>query len=233
MSETRFALIGNPNCGKTTLFNALTGAHQRVGNWPGVTIEKKTGTFSVGGTDAELVDLPGIYSMEQEHMGLDEKIARDYLDHEPIDVVINIIDASNLERNLVLTQQVLDKGLPTVVALNMLDVAEHQGMHIDATMLSHKLGVTVVPIIAARGTGIDSLTEELARALDLSPSRPAAPDPDGSDASERIVKRYYRAKALVNGVVEMSPVKHSMTERIDAWVLNRWLGIPFFLAMSI
>ncbi|MCB1691384.1 MAG: 50S ribosome-binding GTPase, partial [Pseudomonadales bacterium] len=110
MSGVTIALIGNPNSGKTTLFNDLTGAHQKVGNWPGVTVEKKTGTFRLGAESVEIVDLPGIYSLEQDYMGLDEKVARDFLDNDAIDVVINIVDASNLERNLVLTQQVMEKG---------------------------------------------------------------------------------------------------------------------------
>ena len=101
MADLVVALIGNPNSGKTTLFNALTGAHQKVGNWPGVTIEKKTGQFRAGDLAVELVDLPGIYSLEQDYLGPDEKIARDFLGNEPVDLVVNIVDAANLERNLV------------------------------------------------------------------------------------------------------------------------------------
>ena len=124
----KIALIGNPNCGKTTLFNILTGANQKVGNWPGVTVEKKFGHFSLVDDEIELVDLPGIYSLELEHKGVDEEIAFDFIEQEDISLIINIIDATNLERSLVLTQQLLEKSIPTVVALNMLDVAEQQGM---------------------------------------------------------------------------------------------------------
>lgn len=231
MHSVVIALIGNPNCGKTTLFNALTGAHQKVGNWPGVTIEKKTGTFQFGDMRVELVDLPGIYSIEQDYMGLDEKIARDFLDHEPIDVVINILDASNLERNLVLTQQVLDKGLHVVVALNMLDVAEQQGMRVDAARLSAKLGVPVVPIVASRGTGIEALQHLLLQAASSQSTAPRTVEEAAEPATARIVKRYHRAQQLVSGVVEVTPIEHSLTERIDRWVLNRWFGVPIFLLM--
>ncbi|MBL4573449.1 MAG: 50S ribosome-binding GTPase, partial [Gammaproteobacteria bacterium] len=103
----KIALIGNPNCGKTTLFNLLTGANQKVGNWPGVTIEKKFGHFKLEDESVELVDLPGIYSLEQGYSGIDEKIAQDYLEQGDISLIINIVDATNLERSLVLTQQLM------------------------------------------------------------------------------------------------------------------------------
>jgi ferrous iron transport protein B len=119
----KVALIGNPNCGKTTLFNLLTGARQKVGNWPGVTVEKKFGYFQLQQDRIELVDLPGIYSLEQEYQGIDEQIARDYLQQDEIHLIINIIDASNLERSLVLTQQLREMEIPVIVVLNMLDVA--------------------------------------------------------------------------------------------------------------
>ena len=157
MSLFTIALIGNPNCGKTTLFNNLTGAHQKVGNWPGVTVEKKSGTMMLGDQSVEIVDLPGIYSLEQDYLGLDEIIARDFLRQESYDLVINIIDATNLERNLVLTQQVLEASQNVVVALNMVDVAHQNDVEIDVVALSKKLGVMVVPIVASRGTGVDGL----------------------------------------------------------------------------
>ena len=118
------ALVGNPNCGKTTLFNLLTGAHQKVGNWPGVTVERKSGRLNLGGDKVEVVDLPGIYHLAQQHLGLDEKIARDAINSGDFNLIVNIIDASNIERNLILTQQLREIGVPMVVALNMLDVAD-------------------------------------------------------------------------------------------------------------
>lgn len=152
-------VVGNPNCGKTTLFNALTGARQRVGNWPGVTVERKTGRFAVDGVEFELVDLPGTYSLEvaDEAVSLDERIARDYVASGEADLIVNIVDASNLERNLYLTSQLLEMRVPLVVALNMMDVAEEAGLAIDLPALRDALGCPVVPIVASAGTGIGVL----------------------------------------------------------------------------
>ena len=124
-------LLGNPNCGKSTLFNRLTGANQRVGNWPGVTVERKSGSLTHAGERFEIIDLPGIYSLDQSAGGMDEAVARDYIAAGDCDLVINIVDASNLQRHLILTQQLLDSGLPVVIALNMLDVAERAGLSLD------------------------------------------------------------------------------------------------------
>jgi len=158
-------VVGNPNCGKTTLFNALTGAKQRVGNWPGVTVERKIGRFAVEGTEFELVDLPGTYSLEvaDEEVSLDERIARDYVASGEADLFINIVDASNLERNLYLTSQLLEMRVPVVVALNMMDVAEEVGLAIDLAALRDALGCPVVPVVAGAGKGIAEL-ESVVRA---------------------------------------------------------------------
>ena len=236
MSLFTIALIGNPNCGKTTLFNNLTGAHQKVGNWPGVTVEKKSGTMMLGDQSVEVVDLPGIYSLEQDYLGLDEIIARDFLRQESYDLVINIIDATNLERNLVLTQQVLEASQNVVVALNMVDVAHQNGVEIDVVALSKKLGVMVVPIVASRGTGVDGLKfhmqESLTAGKKPETERSVEVSHDTDEATgDKLIRRYHTAKRLVDGVMLMTPVEHSLTEQIDRWVLNRWLGIPFFLFM--
>ena len=145
------ALAGNPNSGKTTLFNALTGARQHVGNYPGVTVEKKEGTYHDQRGQIHIVDLPGTYSLTV--YSLEEVVARDYLVNEKPRVVINIVDASNLERNLYLTMQFLEMGLPVCVALNMMDVAKNRGMTIDAEKLSELLGIPVVPTVARSGMG--------------------------------------------------------------------------------
>ena len=224
----RIALIGNPNCGKTTLFNALTGSRQKVGNWPGVTVEKKVGSFRHAGRRCEVVDLPGIYSLEQDYLGLDEKIARDFLASGEFDVILNIVDAGNLNRHLVLTQQLLELGLPTLVAVNMLDVAERQGVRVNPEALAEQLGAPVAPIVASRNRGTAELLEKLF-SLEQA-AQAAAPAADGF-VSDRIVRRFQRADELVKGAVVMAPAQHTLTERLDAVVLNRWLGIPIFLLM--
>ena len=161
----KIALIGNPNCGKTTLFNILTGANQKVGNWPGVTVEKKLGFFNLADEAIELVDLPGIYSLEQEYKGVDEKIAFDYIENEDISLIINIIDGTNLERSLVLTQQLMEKTIPVIVVINMLDVAKQQGLSISSQTLSKQLNIPVIPLVASRKEGITELQSILKQVI--------------------------------------------------------------------
>jgi len=148
------ALAGNPNSGKTTLFNALTGATQFVGNWPGVTVEKKEGSYK-GDKEIKITDLPGIYSLSP--YTLEEVVSREFLLNEKVDVVLNIVDGSNLERNLYLTTQVLELGIPVVVAINMLDVIEKRGDSINYDQLSKELGCPVMPISALKSTGVKEL----------------------------------------------------------------------------
>ena len=152
------ALAGNPNCGKTTLFNGLTGATQYVGNWPGVTVEKKEGKYKED-KDIKITDLPGIYSLSP--YTLEEVVSREFLLNGNVDVVLNIIDGSNLERNLFLTTQLLELGIPTVVAINMLDVIEKRKDTIDYKKLSEELGCPVLPISALKNTGIKELMAEV------------------------------------------------------------------------
>lgn len=151
------ALAGNPNSGKTTLFNALTGARHHVGNWAGVTVEKKEGRFKHKDTEMIGVDLPGTYSLSP--YSLEEKIARNYIVEESPDVVVNIVDASNIERNLYLSVQLIELGKPVVIALNMMDVAKSRGYKIDVDKLSSLLGVPVVPIVASKKQGINDLLD--------------------------------------------------------------------------
>lgn len=151
------ALAGNPNCGKTTLYNALTGTRQYVGNWPGVTVEKKEGKVKFNNQDIKVTDLPGTYSLSP--YSIEEIIARDYIVESNPDVVVNIVDASNIERNLYLSVQLIEHGRPVVIALNMMDVAEKKGFKINAQKLSDLLGVPVVPIVASKGKGIQELLD--------------------------------------------------------------------------
>ncbi|MBI1830990.1 MAG: 50S ribosome-binding GTPase, partial [Planctomycetes bacterium] len=162
------ALVGNPNTGKTTLFNALAGMNQRVGNYPGVTVETKKAQFQHGDLTLDLIDLPGTYSLAPRSP--DEMLAVDVIlgnnpDEPRPDVVVTIVDASNLERNLYLVTQVLELGVPVIVALNMMDVAEGQGLKIDVDKLSQQLRMPVVPLQANKGLGLDALKGMIAKTL--------------------------------------------------------------------
>ncbi|EIC19862.1 Fe(2+) transporter permease subunit FeoB [Thiorhodovibrio frisius] len=154
------ALAGNPNCGKSALFNALTGIRQTTGNWPGVTVERKEGRCELDGRPVRVIDLPGIYSLDAS--SLDERVTRDYLLAREADVIVNVVDATNLERNLYFSVQLLEMGVPIVVALNMMDLARRRGIDIDAVALARELGCPVVPVVAVNKEG---LTELSARTL--------------------------------------------------------------------
>ncbi len=220
---TTVALVGNPNSGKTTVFNALTGTHQRVGNWPGVTVEKKTGYFRNTGLaqEIELVDLPGTYSLAPIGSGLDEQIARDFLTSGSVDVAINIIDAASLSRGLYLTSELHALGVPTVVAINMIDVAASEGIEIDTDKLAQELGCPVVPLIASKRSGLETLKQTIAQA---SPVQAFA---EGDDLT-----RYAQIDALVDHCTQQRPTVHNpWSERIDRIVLNRYLAFPVFLGV--
>ena len=153
------ALGGNPNCGKSALFNALTGIRQKTGNWPGVTVDRKEGRFRLNDGEVRVIDLPGIYSLDAS--SLDEKITRDYLLSRDADLIVNVIDASNLERNLYFSVQLREMGVPILVALNMMDVARKRGMEVDTEILSEQLGCPVVPVVAVTGEGMDRLKQQI------------------------------------------------------------------------
>ncbi len=157
----KIALAGNPNCGKTTLFNALTGANQYVGNWPGVTVEKKEGRLK-GHKDVMIADLPGIYSLSP--YTLEEVVARNYLINERPDAILNIIDGTNLERNLYLTTQLLEVGIPMVVAVNMMDILKKRGDKLNSKQLSQELGCPVIEISALKGTGVEEAADAAVKA---------------------------------------------------------------------
>ena len=180
--SVKIALAGNPNCGKTTLFNALTGSNQFVGNWPGVTVEKKEGKLK-GHKDVVLTDLPGIYSLSP--YTLEEVVARNYILQEKPDAIINIVDGTNIERNLYLTTQILELGIPVIMAVNMMDIVEKNGDTIHIDKLKKKLGCEVVTISALKGTGI---TEAANKAVSIAQShRKVTPVHEFCDKAEEII----------------------------------------------
>ncbi|MFZ2727237.1 MAG: Fe(2+) transporter permease subunit FeoB [Methylococcaceae bacterium] len=203
-------VVGNPNCGKTTLFNALTGAKQHVGNWPGVTVEKKTGDYSFANKLIELVDLPGTYSLEaaDDTVSLDEKVARDYVASREADLIINIIDASNIERNLYLTSQLIEMRVPMIVVLNMMDVVKKRGIKIDINFLSLKLGCPVLAISAAHKDGINMLKAAINTSANVKPIP--------------LLNINYTA-ALEKAVTELSPHLITIAQQYPCDV--RWLAL--------
>lgn len=173
---TRVALIGNPNTGKSTLFSALVGIHQHVGNYPGVTVEKKLGRLRIGAEEFEIIDLPGLYSLavrsRDEQVALDVLLGRIDADR-PVDVILCVVDAGNLCRNLYLLSQILDLGRPVVVAVNMIDVAQRRGMEVDCALLERRLGVPVIATQAHRAVGIEEIKKALLRVRGSEPPQPA------------------------------------------------------------
>lgn len=226
------AIVGNPNCGKTTVFNRLTGGRQRVGNWPGVTVEHKTGRYTHGGQQTQVVDLPGTYSLGGGTDAVDQQIAQDYLKHGSPDVVVNVIDASSVTRGLYLTTQLKESGATVVVALNMTDVAAQHGISVDEAALARRLGCAVVPLVASRGKGIAALKDAVIDAIREAP----APEPTGqadsaAPAPADDVARYRDIDALAEGVVRVASVRRTLTDMVDAVVLNRFLAFPIFLGV--
>ncbi len=282
------ALFGNPNTGKTSLFNCLTGSYEYVGNWSGVTVEKKVGVLRQHGVP--VVDLPGIYSLQP--LSRDEGVATDFLLTEQCSAIVNIVDASQLRRNLHLTVQLLEFGCPVVIALNMVDVAEKRGVKVDAAKLSKYLGVPVIPVIARTGKGTNELVHAVLAAKDKPHSaiaidygaevenairRIAEQLPDDVPGDKRWVALQFlegneRIAAYLRGRFDLSPLlaireeteqalgcqaaKHiyetrdrwisetiaataiefeqkplTLTEKIDAVVTNRYVGLPIFLAL--
>lgn len=168
MTTPVIALAGNPNAGKSTIFNALTGSNQHTGNWPGKTVEKKEGRFTYQGQDVTVVDLPGTYSLSA--YSLEEQITRDFIVMEKPRVVVNVVDSSNLERNLYLTAQIIETGTPLIIALNMLDIAAARKISIDEAKLSDALqGVPVISLVASSGKGLDELKQTILDILHPAP----------------------------------------------------------------
>lgn len=212
------ALLGNPNVGKTSLFNLLTGSNQYVGNWAGVTVEKKEGFIN---SKIKIVDLPGIYAMDT--FSNEEKVSKEFLINDKADVIINIVDASNLDRNLYLTTQLKQFNLPIILVLNMIDVAESKGIKIDYKLLSKELKVSVIPIVASKGKGIDELVKLLESGHFLS-------DNDDNDYQFQTESEAYSfIETILSNCITNLPInKYSYTEKIDSIFLNKYLAYPLF-----
>ncbi|MBQ5425914.1 MAG: ferrous iron transporter B, partial [Pseudobutyrivibrio sp.] len=203
----RIALAGNPNCGKTTLFNALTGSNQFVGNWPGVTVEYKEGKYK-GDKEVTIVDLPGIYSLSP--YTLEEVVSRNYLIDEKPDAIINVIDGTNLERNLYLTTQIVELGIPVVIAVNMMDVVEKNGDKIYANKLSEEIGVPVIQISALKNRGLKEIVEAAVKA--------------GKEAKPQSPKHRF------DGSVEhaLAHIEELCLHNIEDENVQRWYSIKLF-----
>lgn len=282
--SVRVALVGNPNCGKTSLFNRLTGANQRVGNWSGVTVDRREGRYRHGGRDITVVDLPGVYSLDaaDDDAGLDARIALEHLLGGEPELVVDVVDASNLERNLYLTAQLLELGLPVIVVLTMGDVPAARRRPVDAARLAERLGCPVVSVNARRGAGVERLRGAIAAPPGVPSGGPVYPAPveaavdalrtalggratrsdalrllagdavpSGAAARTALAEQRARlepgigddvdivladarfgfVRAIVAEVVhEAGDLSASATDRLDRVLLNRWLGIPIFLA---
>lgn len=210
------ALVGNPNTGKTTVFNALTGSKQYVGNWPGVTIDKKYGFIN---KDIKIVDLPGIYAMDT--YSNEEKISRAYLENEDVDVIINVVDATNLERNLYLTTQLMQFNKPILVFLNMMDIVKKRGITLDTKVLEKHLGVRILPISAKNKNGLDNISEEINKSKEIIPNYKT------NFKNENEVYLY------IDNIIEKATKEKGNSryigEKVDKIVLNPLLAYPAFL----
>lgn len=297
-SQYTIGLLGNPNCGKSTLFNTLTGSRQKIGNWPGVTIDRKVGQFTFQNIPFDIVDLPGIYSLDNSARSLDEKVTRDYILSSEPDLIVNVLNASNLERNLYLSGQLLEMQVPMIIALNMMDLADSHDIKIDLLALAEKFGCPVIPITAHKNLGTDELKQAMLEAsrkhtlptqllpysdsIDQAVNELLTSLPEDHPHCEHVNCRWMAAQILDGdtGVedfksIEPSILEHaqqlrkkieaennedmdilladcrygfartvteqvvtrpeqysySLSDRIDNIVLNRFLGIPIFLAV--
>lgn len=224
------ALVGNPNAGKSALFNALTGARQKIANYPGVTVERKSGRMLLpSGEPVELVDLPGSYSLNPSSP--DEEVTREVIlgrmagQAQP-DVLVIVLDASNLEQHLVFAQEIIELGRPVVVALNMVDLAERDGLVIDPTALSSALGVPVFPTVAVRRRGLAELTAAVAALRDAPANETPAHRPHVTAPERRML-----ARQMAHGVILSETAQHRIHAQLDRVFLHPWLGPPVLLAL--
>ena len=221
----RIAIAGVPNSGKTTLFNALTGANQKVGNWPGVTVEKIEGSFSLAGSTVELVDLPGTYNLSPDTE--DQKVAERVIRSGEYDMIINVVDATNLSRNLFLTMDLKERTNQIIILLNMVDVAEKEGLDIDIDKLSKELGLPVIPVTAVDKKSVAAAVETLShKAKNL-------PDHDTHPTRQEVrdtVEKYAFIDNIYSKVLKENKDRTlNFTNRVDSIVMNRFMSIPIFL----
>lgn len=225
--HTRILLCGNPNCGKTTLFNRLTGSHAHVGNWPGITVERREGVVHLGSAAYPLLDLPGVYALSDAVQ--EERVARDAILEAPPALILNVVDATNLERNLLLTTQLIALGRPLVVALNMMDEAARTGLSIDVDALAQGLGVPVIPISAAKGEGMTALQGCMRTILHL-PFAPRALLPPHAEAAQRYA---YLSKLLRRCVDRPHAKALSRSDKIDRIVTHPFWAMPIFILLML
>lgn len=221
----RIAIAGVPNCGKTTLFNCLTGSRQKVGNWPGVTVERIEGTFPLEESQVELVDIPGTYNLSPDTE--DQKVAERVIREGEYDLILNVIDATNLSRNLYLTMDLKERTNQIIVLLNMLDVAEAEGIEVDVDKLSEDLGLPVIPVIAVNKESVDKAVKQISKAAEN------LPEHDSHASRSEVmdtVKKYSHIDTIYEHVVsEVKNRSESFTNRVDAIVMNKFLAVPVFL----
>jgi len=222
------AFIGNPNCGKTTLFNSYTGAKLKIANWPGVTVEKKEGEYKFQNQNLKLVDLPGIYSLNS--YSIEEVVSKEYLLSKEVDVIVDVIDASSLERNLYLALQLIELGKSVVLALNMMDIVKARGMKIDIKKLSEMLGTPVIPISALKRTGLNELME-CTTTIKTNIKKKALNTYNINEDENIINKRYEYIENIIKRCLINKERKELLTDKIDRIVTNKILGVPIFLCI--
>ncbi|MFW5498235.1 MULTISPECIES: ferrous iron transport protein B [unclassified Maridesulfovibrio] len=221
----RIAIAGVPNSGKTTLFNALTGARQKVGNWPGVTVEKIEGTFSLSGTKVELVDLPGTYNLSPDTE--DQKVAERVIRSGEYDMIVNVVDATNLSRNLFLTMDLKERTDHIVILLNMLDVAENEGIDIDVRKLSKELGIAVIPVIAVDRNSVERAVAALAVEAQKLPEHDS--HPTRQEVMDTVEKYNHIDNIYSKVLKEKKDRSQNFTNKVDNIVMNKFAAIPVFL----